>query len=127
VKWSEAAGKAADALCLSGDHRRDWTPHRVTVEPVLQQAKPGAKVTVQVGVSGSGRPNDTTTVTLRGRGLFPDVEVRFEAKQGTQTKDVAIQLPMSLTPGQFVFIASVQDLEGMDSADPYFAVSVEMP
>ncbi|HVL14221.1 MAG TPA: MBL fold metallo-hydrolase, partial [Gemmata sp.] len=41
VRWGEAAGKACDALCPGGNHRREWTPHRVAVEPVLQPAKPG--------------------------------------------------------------------------------------
>jgi glyoxylase-like metal-dependent hydrolase (beta-lactamase superfamily II) len=127
VKWGEAAGKAADALCLSGNHLRDWTPHRVTVEPVLQQAKPGTEVTVRLSVEGTGRPDDTTTVTLRGRGMFPDIDVKFDPKQGIQSKDVKIPLPANLRVGQHVFIATVQDLEGADTADPYFAVSVQGP
>jgi glyoxylase-like metal-dependent hydrolase (beta-lactamase superfamily II) len=127
VSWGEAAGKAADALCISGNHQRDWTPLRVTVEPVLQQAKPGTEVTIRVIVEGSGRPNDTTTVTLRGRGIFPDVVETFAAQKGLRSKDMKFRLPRDMKAGQHVFIASIQDFEGIDSADPYFAVSVQTP
>ena len=37
----EAAGKAADALCVSGNHQWDWNPNRVEFQPHLQTAKPG--------------------------------------------------------------------------------------
>ena len=127
VKWGEAAGKAADALCLSGSHLRDWTPHRVTVEPVLQAAMPGAAVTVRIGVEGSNRPDDATTVTLRGRGVFPDVATAFPAQAGCQVKEVKVSLPTVIAPGTHVFIASVEDSSGIDSADPYFAVTVTGP
>jgi glyoxylase-like metal-dependent hydrolase (beta-lactamase superfamily II) len=127
VQWGEAAGKAADALCMSGEHLRDWTPHRVTVEPVLQEVKPGAEATVRVSVEGSGRPNDTTTVTLRGRGLFPDVVTAFAARPGTQSRDVKVRIPSGLSPGQYVFTASIEDSLGIDSTDPYFAVSIAGP
>lgn len=127
VKWGEAAGKAANALCMSGDHLRDWTPHRVTVEPVLQQAKPGAEVMVRVTVEGSGRPNDATTVTLSGRGIFPNVIATFAPARGRQTQEIKIALPATLGPGQYIFIASVEDSAGLDTSDPYFAVSVTSP
>ena len=40
----EAAGKAADALCVSGNHQWDWNPNRVEFQPHLQTAKPGAEL-----------------------------------------------------------------------------------
>ena len=127
VKWGEAAGKAADALCLSGSHLRDWTPHRVTVEPVLQTTKPGTEVSLRVSVDESGRPNETTLVTLRGRGLLPDVVTTFTAQARIQNKEVKIQLPQNIPAGQHVFIASIHDSLGIDTADPYFALSIQTP
>ena len=38
VTWGEASAKAADAISISGNHRRDWDPHRITVEPVIVKA-----------------------------------------------------------------------------------------
>src|SRR4029077_21231406 len=39
VEWGKATATAADAICLSGNHRHDWDPHRVRVEPIIQKAK----------------------------------------------------------------------------------------
>src|SRR5262249_53655573 len=35
VQWGEACAKAADAICLSGNHRKDWNPHPIHAEPVV--------------------------------------------------------------------------------------------
>lgn len=42
--WGQAAAKAADALCLSGNHLVDWNPHRIRLEPILIQ-QPNANQT----------------------------------------------------------------------------------
>ncbi len=123
VKWGEAAGKAADALCVSGDHLRDWTPHRVTLEPVWQTAKPGAEVTVRVILAELGGADPGASVTLRGRGIFPDESLRFPAG-GRQSREVMVKLPRTIPPGRHVFSVRVSDKNGPDVADPYFAVEV---
>src|SRR5207249_3555913 len=41
VGWGQAGAAAADALSPSGNHRQDWDPNRIAVEPVLQAAKAG--------------------------------------------------------------------------------------
>jgi glyoxylase-like metal-dependent hydrolase (beta-lactamase superfamily II) len=123
VKWGEAAGKAADALCLSGDHLRDWTPHRVTVEPVLTAAKPGDEVTVRVTLSESGRDDPGATVTLRGRGFFPDETLAFEAGR-RQTRVVKLKLAPTAAPGRQVFWVHTTDRNGPEPTDAYFAVDV---
>src|SRR5581483_4191939 len=50
VQWGDTAAKAADALAPSGDHRIDWSPHGVRIEPLVQRGKPGEtlKATVLV-------------------------------------------------------------------------------
>jgi glyoxylase-like metal-dependent hydrolase (beta-lactamase superfamily II) len=121
VKWGEAAGKACDAVCVSGDHLRDWTPHRVSVEPALTRAKPGDEITLQVTLSEAGRDDPGATVVLQGRGLFPDQSVTFPAG-AKQTKSVKVRLPADLAPGLHVFTARTADRTGTDFADPYFAV-----
>lgn len=123
VKWGEAAGKACDAVCVSGDHLRDWTPHRVSVEPVLTRAKPGDEIALRATLSESGRADPGATIVLQGRGVFPDQTVAFPA--GTkQSKELKVRLPADLAPGLHVFAAHCSDKTGSAFADPYFAVSV---
>jgi glyoxylase-like metal-dependent hydrolase (beta-lactamase superfamily II) len=123
AKWGEAAGKAADALCISGDHLRDWTPHRVTVEPVLTTAKPGDEITVRVTLSESDRPDPGATITLRGRGLFADETIAFE-KGGRQSRVVKLKLAATMTAGRYVFWVHTPDRNGPEPVDAYFAVDV---
>jgi glyoxylase-like metal-dependent hydrolase (beta-lactamase superfamily II) len=123
AKWGEAAAKACDALCISGDHRRDWTPHRVSVEPVLTKAKAGDEITVQVTLSESGRDDPGATIVLQGRGLFADETLTFGAG-AKQTKAVKVRLAATLPAGRHVFWVRCTDKTGSDFADPYFAVDV---
>jgi glyoxylase-like metal-dependent hydrolase (beta-lactamase superfamily II) len=72
VKWGEASAVAADAISVSGSLRRDWDPNRVTAEPVLQKAKPGAEVKAILRVHNFGAKVEQVAVTLDGRGVFSD-------------------------------------------------------
>ncbi|NBO92652.1 MAG: MBL fold metallo-hydrolase [Planctomycetia bacterium] len=47
VEWAQEAGKRADALCVSGDHRNDWSPHSVRIEPLVQTGKLDGEIVVE--------------------------------------------------------------------------------
>ncbi|MGL4552621.1 MAG: MBL fold metallo-hydrolase [Gemmataceae bacterium] len=47
VEWAVAGAKSADALCVSGTHRHDWTPHAVRVEPLVHRGKLGGELVVE--------------------------------------------------------------------------------
>jgi glyoxylase-like metal-dependent hydrolase (beta-lactamase superfamily II) len=129
VKWGEAAGKACDALCGTGEvnmHLRYWTPHRVTVEPVLQTARPGGEVAVKVRLNELGGVDPGATVVMQGRGLFADQTITFPRAAGA-TKDVKLKLAAKIAPGRHVFAVKVSDSTGGEVADPYFAVDVVQP
>jgi hypothetical protein len=123
LRWGEAAAKACDALSISGDHLRDWTPHRVTVEPVVQAAKPGDEITVRVTLSESDRNDPGATITLRGRGLFTDHTVAFESGR-RQTQLVKLKLAATASAGRHVFWVHTADRNGPEPVDSYFAVDV---
>jgi glyoxylase-like metal-dependent hydrolase (beta-lactamase superfamily II) len=119
--WGEAAGKACDAVCASGNHRRDWNPHAVSVEPCLVKAKAGtevkAKVWAEAGIGG-------VKVKLRGRGVVPDQEWTFPASQQRQAKELVLKLPADLAKGRHVFAVS-PTASGGEFADPWLAVDIE--
>src|SRR5262249_1088268 len=122
VKWGEAAGKACDALCVSGEHLRDWTPHRVAVEPVSQAAMLGEEITLRITLGEFDRNDPGATVVLRGRGRFPDQTVTFTG--GQQTKIVKVKLGLNIPAGRNVFAVETKDKSGVEFADPYFALEV---
>lgn len=124
VKWGAAAATAADALSPGGSHRDDWTPHRVSVEPCLQSAVPGAKVNATIRIATRfGKPGHLTA-TLRGRGLFPDQTWTFDPKPGAeQSQAISFALPAGIPAGRHVFPVAVAG-SGGELCDPFLAVDV---
>ena len=51
VQWGRVGARAADALCVSGDYRHDWSPHHVSMQPVLHQGRAGAALTAELVVA----------------------------------------------------------------------------
>jgi glyoxylase-like metal-dependent hydrolase (beta-lactamase superfamily II) len=125
VLWGQEGAKAADAICLSGNLRHDWDPHRVHVEPILQQARPGATLTATlVGTDSLGR-RDRVTAVLEGRGLTPDQTLALEVPPGgTARSPFTLRLADRVPPGRHVFALRVSNIDGPDPADAFVAVEV---
>lgn len=126
VQWGEAAAKAADVISVSGSHRRDWDPHRVTVEPVIVKAKPGARLNVEVRVANLADQADRVTVDLQGRGLTTDQSWTFDVPAGRSiAKGVTISLNPNIPSGRHILILRNQDRLGTEGVDAFLAVDVE--
>ena len=126
VKWGEESAKAADALCVSGRHRREWDPYRVQATPLLQKAKPGATVKVEVVATAVGDKPETFTISLDGHGLVLDQAWTVEAMPG-QPKSFPVELKLSpdVKPGRHIFPIRVRESIGVDALDVFFAIDVE--
>jgi glyoxylase-like metal-dependent hydrolase (beta-lactamase superfamily II) len=120
VQWGEAAGQAADAVCVSGNHQLDWNPHRVSVEPIRLTARPGDEMTVTVHAAHDpARPR--ITVSLLGR------SVTVETRPGAEVSQrVTLRLPRDLGRGRHIFPV-VADAGDGETADPFLAVDVIGP
>src|SRR5262249_31422644 len=125
IEWGRAGAKAADALSPSGNHRRDWSPHGVHFEPILQKAKASETIKgVLVGHNPLGR-REKWTVALEGRGLTPDQSWELEAPGGgTVRRDVTLRLGDMLTAGRHVFALRVTGVAGPDPSDAFLAIDV---
>lgn len=128
VKWGEAAGKAADALCVSGNHQWDWNPNRVEFEPHLQTAKPGEKLKAVLRLNNTTAKGQTVTVAVRGRGVVPDATHTLTALAGA-SKEVPLDLTLAPTtkPGRYVIELRTSDASGVEGCDTFFAVDVVSP
>jgi glyoxylase-like metal-dependent hydrolase (beta-lactamase superfamily II) len=120
VKWGEAAARACDAVCVSGDHRREWDPNLVGAEPVVK-GRAGETVTVR-----TARGEPFGTVILHGRGVFPDQkgDWREYTKEAGAWIQWQVQLPVDIQPGRHVFALSPMSIGG-EIADPFVAIDVE--
>jgi hypothetical protein len=72
VEWAQISGRAADAVCPSGQYRHDWDPHHVHIEPVLHRAKAGDTVQGELVVENVLPRKRKLRVTLQGRGMTAD-------------------------------------------------------
>jgi glyoxylase-like metal-dependent hydrolase (beta-lactamase superfamily II) len=126
VKWGEAAAKAADAICVSGSHRRDWDPHRITVEPIIHKAKAGAMLNATLRVSNSGTRADKVSAALQGRGLADDQSWTIEVAPGkSAAKEITIKLAPQIPQGRHILIIRNSDSLGVEGVDALVAVDVE--
>src|SRR5262245_21510669 len=128
VKWGEASAKAADVLCVSGHHRREWDPYRVQVLPLLQKAKPATTVKVELIATAVGDRPETFSVMFAGRGMVPDQTWTLEALPG-RPKSLVVELKLSdkIAPGRHVFPLRVSETTSSDALDVFFAIDVESP
>ncbi len=107
VAWGKAGAKAADVVCVSGNHLADWDPHRVHVEPLVQRAKPGAVLKWTLVAANTAREKRALTVVLDGRGLTPDQA--FELGGGVTRRDFTTRLGERLPPGRHIFALRTED------------------
>jgi glyoxylase-like metal-dependent hydrolase (beta-lactamase superfamily II) len=78
VSWAEEASRAADRLSPSGDHHRDWDPHRVRVEPFILRAGADGALRAEIVLASGAEP---LVVRLEGRGYFPDQSIRIASSR----------------------------------------------
>ncbi len=125
VQWGEACAKAADAICLSGNLRKDWNPHRIHVEPVVQKAKPGATLHWTLAAENPLAAKETLTITLEGRGIIADQTWQLDVPGGKSARrEFTMRVPEKMGAGRQVFI--VRGIVGGDSdeSDSFLAVDL---
>ncbi len=126
VQWGQACAKAADAICASGNHRHDWDPHRVHVEPLIHKAKPGETLKATLVVSNPLSRPKKQSLTLEGRGRFVDQTWELEVPAGgTVRRAFTLRLEPKIPTGRHIFVLRGESREMADAADAFLAVDVE--
>jgi glyoxylase-like metal-dependent hydrolase (beta-lactamase superfamily II) len=126
VRWGEASAAAADAMCPSGQHRHDWDPSRVHIEPLLQRAKPGMTLRAELLAANMLKRPQKLSVVLDGRGLTPDQTWALDVPaEGAARRDLSIRLGAQLRSGRHIFALRVNEGDGSDPSDVFLAVDVE--
>jgi glyoxylase-like metal-dependent hydrolase (beta-lactamase superfamily II) len=121
VEWGKVSAKAADALCVSGNHRVDWDPNRIHVEPLVQKAKAGATVKATLVVHNPLPRKETLRVTLEGRDVTTEQTFELEiAANRSARQEFTLRLSDKLTAGRHVLPLRVPD-----GSDAFTVVDVE--
>jgi len=126
VEWGKTAEKSAAALCPSGAYQRDWNPHRVHLEPLLQKAKSGATVQATLVVTNPLNKAEKLTATLQGRQIAKTQAWTLDVAAGkTERKQVAIELREKLAPGRYVLILDLHEDTITDGSDAFIVIDIE--
>jgi glyoxylase-like metal-dependent hydrolase (beta-lactamase superfamily II) len=125
IDWARASTNAADALCLTGNHLHDWNPHRVHFEPLVQKAKPAAKVQGALVVTNLLPKREKMTLTLEGRGLTKDQTWDLDVPTGTLRHPVSLNLSDQIPPGRHVLPLQALTDGNVDPSDAFLIVDVE--
>jgi glyoxylase-like metal-dependent hydrolase (beta-lactamase superfamily II) len=126
VEWARAGTRAADALCPGGDHRHDWNPHHVRVEPVLLRGRPGETVTAELVVENARGKARSLTVTLEGRGLTKDQTWAVEVAAGaTVRRTVRLALAETLPPGRHALAVTARVGAAVEPGDAFVVIDHE--
>jgi glyoxylase-like metal-dependent hydrolase (beta-lactamase superfamily II) len=120
VQWGKVAAKAIDVMCISGNHRHDWDPYQVHVEPLLQKAKPGDKIKVELIISNSQNQKKHYRLAIQGTALASAPAVDVDIGPNAEVRRlVQIQLKQDLASGRHILIVT-----GTDQADAFLALDV---
>jgi glyoxylase-like metal-dependent hydrolase (beta-lactamase superfamily II) len=126
VQWGKECAKAVDALSPSGNHLKDWNPHRVSVLPFGQKAKAGATLKWNLVIHNPLPAKENLEVVLQGRGVFADQTWMVEVPGGkTVTREFSFQVPAKMTAGRHVFALKATEGAAVDGADTILVVDVE--
>jgi glyoxylase-like metal-dependent hydrolase (beta-lactamase superfamily II) len=126
VRWGEEAAKAADNLSPSGNHRHDWDPHRIHIEPLVALAKPGETVQLElVATNPLDRP-EKLQFRLPGRGVVADWEGALSVSAGgTEREKLAFTVDAKAAAGRHVLPLQVREGAIEDPVDAFLVIDVK--
>ncbi len=126
IRWGEEAAKAANDLSPSGNHRYDWDPHRVHVEPLVVEGRPGQTFALELVVSNPLNRSEKLEVRLPGRGVVTDWERTLTvAAGGTAREKIEVTVSAKATAGRHVLPLQVREGDAEDPADSFLVVDVK--
>ena len=126
VQWGRTSSDAANAICVSGWHRRDWDPHRVRVEPIVNSARPGDTIHFNIMINNILDKTDSYKLFLDGDRLTDDQSWSIEVPAHKKVeKAVTVKLKNQLPKGRHILIIRNEDISGQESVDSFCAIDVE--
>jgi hypothetical protein len=103
VKWGEAAGKACDALSISGDHLRDWSPLLLSVEPTAVTVRPGEAKTITLRVTAGRDPMHIFAVCGGAEDITGGFASEYNLRAGqTMGETFVVEVSAGVKAGRYI-------------------------
>lgn len=121
------AAELADRLSPRGDHRVDWDPQRIRIEPLITPATAGATIRCQLKIDNPLKRSVRHSIRT-GRPELParQWEVTTDA-ESTSTLDIPLQLPAALPAGRLIVPMVVEEDNNIDSSDTFVVLDIQSP
>ncbi|MGE0606776.1 MAG: MBL fold metallo-hydrolase [Pirellulales bacterium] len=126
VQWAKAAAAAADALSPGGEHRRDWDPQYLRVEPLLLAARPGQTVAFNLVQDMPCDKADTWEVACSGhRQVVAPQQETVKAVAGQSLRhELRLDIEPNAPPGRYVMPLVVRRGDIADDSDIFCVIDV---
>ena len=124
-EFAVRAGSLADQISPHGDHRLDWNPQRVRVEPLICPAPAGTKVRIKLVADNPLK----TTASYRICSARPEFSsskrwMLIAAGESTTSIDIELEVPQSAPAGRIVVPLIVEVDGGIDPSDTFVVLDV---
>jgi len=133
VQWSRETARVMDDLSPTGQHRHDWNPARISIEPLLQRVKLNQNVKAELVLENALPHPITARVVLQDRGILAPYEKQFSIGAGQIMRhEFQSKLIKDLPPGRHVFSLTVdgesdQGEATEDPSDVFLVVETSIP
>ena len=120
------AGELADRISPHGDHRVDWDPQRLRVEPLICPASAGTRVALRIVADNP--TNKRTVYSIRSTRLeivSPQRWTLTAPGDSTTTLDIELIVSSTAPPGRMVIPLIVEDGNGVDPSDTIVVLDVQ--
>jgi glyoxylase-like metal-dependent hydrolase (beta-lactamase superfamily II) len=125
IQWAEAAARAADALCVSGDALTDWDPHLVHFEPLVLTVRAGEGGRARMRLGSVGRPPPPFSLEPLGWPQAWKSWFRLVAP-GDLMGLLQVEVDRAVPPGRYPLPLRAVTAEGVELPADLFVV-VDMP
>ncbi len=126
LEFAVRARELADRISPSGDHRIDWDPQRIRVDPLISTVKRGEKVRLRVAVDNPSKTKTGYTIRVAPGLIARNQQWQVAAEPATEsTIPMEFDLPSSISTGRLVIPFEVRSPQGIDPSDTFAVLQIE--
>ena len=119
------AGTLADRISPSGDHRLDWDPQRIRVEPLISPARTGQEVRLRIAVDNPTNAKTEYSVHVSGPEFGSNQSWTLTADAlSTSAIDIELKVPSAATVGRLIVPFVIESQNGVDPADTFAVLDI---
>lgn len=124
--FARQAADLADRLSPSGDHRIDWDPQRVRIEPLISAASRSKEVLLRIAANNPSSKPVTYVIRPARTDIIADAEWKLVIPaESEESLEITLDVTSQLTPGRHVIPLWVQADRGLNSSDTFAVLEVD--